>query len=276
MGAFLEREQDARLKPYYREVQKTHPLSRERELQLSRLIEEGDLDARNELVTANLRFGLDVAKRYQGRGVPLEDLISAANVGLIEAAKRFNWQSGVRFITYAVHWIRREILLVLASKNNLVHVPKHVQELQSKIRRVSRVLHQELERGPGIDELANEMDENEQAILLAVANEQKIHSLEDTEPSYAEKKRCLLDVLENPAAADSLDASESLEQEDLVDQMMNRLREREVEVLRRYYGFDGKGGYNLAEIGRQLNLSRERVRQIKTMALKRLRKRLHN
>ena len=276
MNAITGREQEARLKSYYREVQRTHPLTREKERELAQLVRDGDVEARNTLVTANLRFALDVAKRYVGRGVPLEELISAANIGLIEAAKRFDGKSGVRFITYGVHWIRREILLVLANKTNLVHVPKHVQELQSKVHRAISAMQQDLERLPSVSEIADQLDEKEQTVLQAVSNEQTIYSLEEPDQAYLEKRKSWLDVLEDPTKADELDVSENLEQEDLANQMMSGLKQREAEVVRRYYGFDGEGGYNLAEIGRDLNLSRERVRQIKATALKRLRKRFHN
>ena len=275
MNTVTEREQEARLKPYYREVQRTHPLNREEERRLARRIQKGDVEARNKLVTANLRFALDVAKRYQGRGVPLEELISVANIGLLEAAKRFNGTMGVRFITYAVYWIRRGILKALACAQNLIHVPAHVQDLQGKIHRVSGSMHQKLERSPSVGEIADQMGEQEQTIRFAVSSTQTLHSLEEKDPFHLEKIKSLLDILEDPSGAQS-DVFQRLEQEDLVNQMMSGLKSREAEVVRRYYGLDGKGGNNLAEIGRALNLSRERVRQIKWMALERLRKISHN
>ncbi len=260
-----------RLTPYFREVQRTHPLSREEEQRLASRIQKGDIEARNRLVTANLRFALDVARRYQGRGLPLDDLIGAANMGLVEAARRFNGLSGVRFITYAVWWIRRCVLKALAREQHPVHVPGHIQDLLNKIHRASRDLQQELERPPRVEEIASRLGEPVQTVGLAVSSDREVCSLDEQVETFQEGEFRLIDRIEDPELAGQLDALDRLGQEEEAGRLLETLEGREAEVVRRYYGLDGDGGDNLAEIGRALDLSRERVRQIKSSALRRMR-----
>jgi RNA polymerase primary sigma factor len=265
----LSQDRGHHLDSYFRDVRKTHPLSREEERRLASQIRRGDLKARNQLVTANLRFALDVAKRYQGRGLPLEDLISAANLGLLEAAKRFDGVNGVRFITYAVWWIRRYILKALAREQHLIHLPSHMVDLLSKVYRVSREMQQELERPPTMEEIAEQLDAPISLVQLAMASDRDVHSLDDDPQQGGEGS--LLERIEDPESAGEPDTVERLGQLEEVDRLLGALTSREAEVVKRYYGLDGAGGVNLAEIGRALDLSRERVRQIKTAALKHLR-----
>lgn len=264
----LERN-DQHLDAYFKDVQKTHPLTREAEGKLALRIREGDLEARNELVTSNLRFALDVAKRYQGRGVPLGDLISAANLGLLEAAKRFDGVNGVRFITYAVWWIRRYILKALSREQHLIHLPGHMVDLLSKVYRTSRVLQQTLERTPSVDEIADQLEMPSHLVQLAILSDRDVQSL-DEDPLQEGDGNLLerLDLVQDTLELDVADRIGRLEE---VEHLLSGLTKREAEVVRRYFGLDGDGGVNLAEIGRALELSRERVRQIKTSALKHLR-----
>ncbi len=255
------------LNGYFQDVRKTHPLSREEEKMLSARIKNGNLKARNQLVTANLRFALDVAKRYQGRGLPLDDLISAANFGLIEAAKRFDGQNGVRFITYAVWWIRRYILKALSGEQHLIHLPGHMVDLLSKVQRVARDLQQQLERVPTPIEIAEQMEESVTQVQLALESNRDVCSYDDI---GSEQDCSLLDKIPDPGAEDMLEPVEQIGQAEEVDLLLSSLTQREADVVRKYYGLDGLGGDNLAEIGRELDLSRERVRQIKTSALKHL------
>jgi RNA polymerase primary sigma factor len=258
---------------YFQDVRKTQPLSREEEQKLSERIKKGNMRARNQLVTANLRFALDVAKRYQGRGLPLEDLISSANLGLIEAAKRFDGKNGVRFITYAVWWIRRYILKALSGEQHMIHLPGHVVDLLSKVHRVSRELLQTLERPPTTDEIAEKMEESAARIQMALSSDRDVCSFDDM---GAEQDCSLLDKLSDPLADEMLEPAEQIGQMEEVDFLLETLTQREADVVRKYYGLDGMGGDNLAEIGRELNLSRERVRQIKAAALKHLKSRARN
>ncbi|MBT3604515.1 MAG: RNA polymerase sigma factor RpoD/SigA [Candidatus Latescibacteria bacterium] len=252
---------------YFKDVRKTHPLTREEEQKLSERIKKGNLRARNQLVTANLRFALDVAKRYQGRGLPLEDLISSANLGLLEAAKRFDGKNGVRFITYAVWWIRRYILKALSGEQHLIHLPGHVVDLLSKVQRVSRELQQTLERSPTTDEIAAEMNETVAKVQLVLNSNRDVCSFDDL---GSDQDCSLLEKISDPRIEDKLEPVEQIGQTEEVEFLLDSLTPREADVVRKYYGLDGLGGDNLAEIGRELDLSRERVRQIKTSALKHL------
>jgi len=271
MAKAMEAQGTHQLDAYYQDVQKTHPLTREAERQLALRIRKGDLAARNKLVTANLRFALDVAKRYQGRGLPLEDLISSANLGLLEAAKRFDGVNGVRFITYAVWWIRRYILKALAREQHMIHLPGHMVDLLGKIYRVSRILQQQMERNPSAEEMADYLEVPVHLIRLALLSDREVQSLDDDLQEEGEGR--LIDVLESSDVES--DAVDRIVQTDEVDRLLGVLNHREAEVVRRYYGLDGDGGINLAEIGRAMALSRERVRQIKTGALKQLRAQAH-
>ena len=259
------------LSPYFKEIQRTHPLSRPEERQLASRIQKGDLEARNRLVSANLRFALDMARRYQGRGLPLEDLISMANIGLLEAAKRFDGLSGVRFITYAVWWIRQSVLKALSGERRTVHLPGHITDLLHKIHRASEELEQELERPPITEEIASRLDVSIRAVRTAMDSSQEIQSLDETLGTSDEGEFRLMDVLEDTEVDEPLDLVEQTTEKQEVRQSLHELKPREFEVIQRYYGLDGDPEGNLAEIGRELHLSRERVRQIKDKALSRLR-----
>lgn len=252
---------------YFKDVGRTHPLSREEERTLGLQIQAGSVDARNRLVTANLRFGVAVARRYQGRGLPLGDLIGAANIGLIEAAKRFDFRA--RFITYASWWIRRCVIRALREANHPVHVPAHVHDLLQKVRRGQRDLLQDLERAPTVEELAAFVNEREDRVRLALLNAHETQSLDQETAHYADGGRRLASRLAE-VREDEPDVLEHIAIDDEVDHLLTELPEREVEVVRHYYGLGGLGEGNLAEIGRELNLSRERVRQIKTAAVNRM------
>ncbi|MDP6038541.1 MAG: sigma-70 family RNA polymerase sigma factor [Candidatus Latescibacteria bacterium] len=178
----------------------------------------------------------------------------------------------MRFITYAVWWIRRYIFKALGKESHLIHLPSHVVELLSKINRVSRELQQTLQRIPQAEEIAESLGVTPESVKFAMANDREVQSL-DVDPLASQNTGTLLDRL---AAIDLFaepDSAELIEQAQEVDKLLHGLNSREAEVVRRYYGLDGEGGGNLAEIGRAMDLSRERVRQIKVMALKHLRSR---
>ena len=265
-----------RLTPYFREVRRTHPLSREEERRLASRIRKGDIEARNRLATANLRFALNVARRYEGRGLPLDELICAANMGLLEAANRFDGQSGVRFITYAVWWIRRYVLKALDQEHHLVHVPGHILDMQHKIHRASRELLQDLERPPRVEEIASRLEEPVQAVGHAVSSNQIVRSLDEEVETFLEGEYRFIDRFKVPEGSQQPDTLDRLGREEEVHQLMEHLTGSEAEVVRRHYGLDGAGGDNLAAVGRSLGLSRERVRQIRSSALRRMRQQHQN
>jgi RNA polymerase primary sigma factor len=259
------------LSVYLRDVRKTCPLSREEEQRLGRRIQSGDIESRNDLVTANLRFGVAMAKTYLGRGLSLDELISAANVGLIEAAARYDSRNGARFITYASWWIRRCVLRALGSHDKQVHLPAHVQDLIRKVQRTANELHEELERSPTLHEIVARSDESERRVRMAFENIQAFESLDGDVDGTGDPERRLACELHDPRR-EPTSALEQLAVDDQVVSLLAELSERESSVVRRYYGLEGAGEGNLAEIGRSMELSRERVRQIKSTALRRLRR----
>jgi RNA polymerase primary sigma factor len=259
------------LSVYLRDVGKTRPLSREEEQRLGRRIQSGDIESRNDLVTANLRFGVAMAKTYQGRGLSLDELISAANVGLIEAAARYDPRYEARFITYASWWIRRFVLRALDSHNKLVHLPAHVQDLIRKVQWTAKELREELERSPTVHEIGARCEEPEGRVRMALENIHAFKSLDRDLGGTADQERRLAHELHDLGSEPS-SALDLLAVDDQVVSLLSELSDRESSVIRRYFGFDGVGEGNLAEIGRSMELSRERVRQIKSTALRRLRR----
>lgn len=258
------------LSAYFRDVRKTHPLTREEERKLGKRIQAGDLGARNELVTANLRFGVAMAKAYQGRGLSLDELISAANVGLIEAAARYDSRNGARFITYASWWIRRCVVRALGAHDKLVHLPAHVQDLIRKVKRTANELHEEKESYPVIEEIVARSGEPEKRVRMALENIQELESLDQSPDGSDDPERRLAGEIHDPSRHRPT-VLEMLEAHDQVVSLMTELTERESAVIRLYYGLEEGGEGNLAAIGRSMELSRERVRQIKATALRRLR-----
>ena len=265
-----EQSQDG-LTTYLKDVRKTHPLTPEEEKRLGRRIKAGDLGARNELVTANLRFGVAMAKAYQGRGLSLDELISAANIGLIEAAARYDSRNGARFITYASWWIRRCVFRALRAHDKLVHLPAHVQDLVRKVQRAANELHVEKERRPGFAEVVERCGEPENRVRMAFENVQEMESLNQDPDGYGDPERRLAAELHDPVREPPT-TLDLLASNDLVHTLLTELSDREIAVVCQYYGLEGRGEGNLAEIGRSMDLSRERVRQIKSSALRRMRK----
>ncbi|MBK8945631.1 MAG: RNA polymerase sigma factor RpoD/SigA [Ignavibacteriae bacterium] len=257
------------LDKYLQEIGKVELLNAEQEIDYSIRIKHGDQVALEKLVKANLRFVVSVAKQYQNQGLSLGDLINEGNLGLIKAAKRFDETRGFKFISYAVWWIRQSILQALAEQSRIVRLPLNRVGALNKIGKAYNSLEQEYEREPTAAEIANEleMDLEEVSETLKMSNR---HISMDA-PFTQGEENSLLDVLEsdeNPLPDNSL-MSDSLKSE--IERALSTLTERESEVIRLYFGFDGEHSLTLEEIGEQFNLTRERVRQIKEKAIRRLR-----
>ncbi|MFZ1288976.1 MAG: RNA polymerase sigma factor RpoD/SigA [Melioribacteraceae bacterium] len=257
------------LDKYLQEIGKVELLTAEQEIDFSIRIKHGDQVALEKLVKANLRFVVSVAKQYQNQGLSLGDLINEGNLGLIKAAKRFDETRGFKFISYAVWWIRQSILQALAEQSRIVRLPLNRVGALNKIGKAYSSLEQEYEREPTASEIANEleMDLEEVSETLKMSNR---HISMDA-PFAQGEENSLLDVLEsdeNPLPDNSL-MSDSLKSE--IERVLSTLTEREAEVIRLYFGFDGEHSLTLEEIGEQFNLTRERVRQIKEKAIRRLR-----
>lgn len=254
---------------YLGEIASSIPLSSSEEVNLARKIKKGDELARNRLVEANLRFVVSVAKEYQNRGVPLTDLISAGNVGLITAAERFDEKKGFKFISYAVWWIRQAILKALAEQSRTVRLPLNKIGLLYKISKASRLLQQERSDAPKPEDIAKELDVPVAEVRETLLCGRSMRSLDAT--FKEEEDHSLLDIL----ADDRQESPENLVMRGClrgqIDTALGSLVGREAEIVKLYFGLDGEEPMTLDQIGARFGLTRERVRQIKEKAIHRLR-----
>jgi len=257
------------LDKYLQEIGKVDLLTPEQEIELAIKIKKDDQRALEQLVKANLRFVVSVAKQYQNQGLSLGDLINEGNLGLIKAAKRFDETRGFKFISYAVWWIRQSILQALAEQSRIVRLPLNRVGALNKIGKAYSNLEQEYEREPSANELAKEleMDINEVSDTLKISGR---HVSMDAPFAQGEDNR-LLDVLSNETqpSPDWILMSDSLKNE--IERALSTLAEREAEVIKLYFGLNKEHSLTLEEIGEKFNLTRERVRQIKEKAIRRLR-----
>ena len=244
-------------------------LSAAEEIDLARSIRNGDEGALEKLTNANLRFVVSVAKQYQNQGLYLTDLINEGNLGLIKAAKRFDETKGFKFISYAVWWIRQAILQALAEQSRIVRLPLNRVGTLHKIGRISSDLEQEFGREPSPDEIAQELDMSSSEIADTLRISSRHLSL-DAPFTPGEENR-LLDILEDDMqeSPDELLMDEALKNE--ISRALNSLTDREAEVISLYFGINTEQSYTLEEIGSRFGLTRERVRQIKEKAIRRLR-----
>ena len=259
------------LSKYLQEISRYEPLSPDREVELAIRVKQGDRRALKELTEANLRFVVSVAKDYQGQGLPLTDLINEGNLGLIKAAERFDETRGFKFISYAVWWIRQSILQALAEHSRIVRLPLNRVGTISKINKAAERLEQEFERAPRADELARQLEMKPSEVNDAQRISRRHHSL-DT-PFSDDDKNCLLDIIEDgkTESPDKELLMDSLQEE--VSAALDTLKDREREVIRMYFGIEREYALTLNEIGEEFGLTRERVRQIKEKAIRRLRHR---
>jgi RNA polymerase primary sigma factor len=265
---FTNRESQS-LDKYLQEIGKVDLLSPEDEIQLAIRIRKGDRRAFEQLTKANLRFVVSVAKQYQNQGLSLGDLINEGNLGLIKAATRFDETRGFKFISYAVWWIRQSILQALAEQSRIVRLPLNRVGALNKIGKAYSTLEQEYEREPNSVELAKELQMNIDEVAEALKISGR-HVSMDAPFAQGEENR-LLDIIENEEhpAPDHFLMSESLKSE--IDRILSTLTDRESEVIKLYFGLNKEHSLTLEEIGEKFNLTRERVRQIKEKAIRRLR-----
>ena len=261
--------ESASLDKYLQEIGKEDLITAEEEVELAQKIKTGDQRALEKLVKANLRFVVSVSKQYQNQGLTLPDLINEGNLGLIKAAQRFDETRGFKFISYAVWWIRQSILQALAEQSRIVRLPLNQVGSLNKINKAFSKLEQTYEREPSAEELAEALDlpENKVADTIKVSGR---HVSMDA-PFVQGEDNSLLDVLVNgdSPGADSLLLSESLQKE--IERSLSTLTERERDVVRLFFGIGMNHGLTLEEIGDKFDLTRERVRQIKEKAIRRLR-----
>lgn len=256
------------LERYLQDISKEEMVSTDEEVELAKRIRQGDKNALERLVKANLRFVVSVAKQYQGQGLELTDLINEGNVGLINAAMKFDETRGFKFISYAVWWVRQSILQALADKSRLVRLPLNQIGYVSKVNHFYHDFMQKNNRAPTLDEVADALGMEKSKVNAALLTSDKHISM--NAPLIDDEDSCLLDLLTNDdkGNADSSLISDSLKEE--VHHALDLLPERESQVIRMYFGINTPE-LSLEEIGEKLNLSRERVRQIKEKALTLLR-----
>ncbi|HZX74569.1 MAG TPA: sigma-70 family RNA polymerase sigma factor [Cyclobacteriaceae bacterium] len=256
------------LDKYLQEIGKVDLITSDEEVKLAVRIREGDQMALEKLTKANLRFVVSVAKQYQNNGLTLGDLINEGNVGLIKAAKRFDETRGFKFISYAVWWIRQSIMQALAEQSRIVRLPLNRVGTLNKITKTFSDLEQKFQREPSTDELAEVLE----VTTEEVADTLKIGSrhVSMNAPFVQGEENGLLDVLENDSeeTPDSGLMVDSLRKE--VQRSLSTLTSRESDVITLYFGLNGEHAMTLEEIGEKFNLTRERVRQIKEKATRRL------
>ncbi|HBI81508.1 MAG TPA: RNA polymerase subunit sigma [Bacteroidales bacterium] len=262
------------LDKYLHEIGKVDLLTAEEEVTLARKIKEGDQEALAKLVKANLRFVVSVAKQYQNQGLSLPDLINEGNVGLIKAAQRFDETRGFKFISYAVWWIRQSILQALAEQARIVKLPLNKIGSINKVNRALAELEQRFEREPTIEELSELLKLASEDIKEALRGNNRHLSMDA--PLTQDDDSSMYDVMLSPDSPmpDRGLLNESLRRE--IDRALSTLTPREANIIRLYFGLNGKHPLTLEEIGEEFDLTRERVRQIKEKALKRLKQTTRN
>ena len=265
---FTNRESQS-LDKYLQDIGKVDLLTPEEEIELAIRLKKGDQSAMEKLTKANLRFVVSVAKQYQNQGLSLGDLINEGNLGLIKSVRRYDETRGFKFISYAVWWIRQSILQALAEQSRIVRLPLNRVSALNKIGKTYSNLKQEFEREPSAEEIAEALEMD----VAEISNAMKLSSKQVSvdAPFSLGDENSLLDVIQNdqqPSPDDEL-ISESLKKE--VKGILALLPEREAEIIRLYFGLDGENPMTLEEIGEKFNLTRERVRQVKEKAIRRLR-----
>jgi RNA polymerase primary sigma factor len=258
------------LRSYLREISKQPLLNHEQEIALAKRIEEGDHSALQEMVRHNLRLVVSVAKRYVGRGLTLLDLVQEGNIGLMRAAQKYDWQTGFRFSTYATWWIRQAITRAISDQGRTIRLPVHMGEAVSRLHRTVQTLSQKLGRRPTIEEIAKEAELPEERVEIMLRMSQQTLSLDV--PIGNDEDATLGDVIANKIEVDNPEAevSAGLLREEVAE-ALETLAPRERLVVDLRFGLTKPRQFTLAEVGNQLGISRERVRQIERTALRKLR-----
>ena len=260
---------DGLLDQYLREISRYPLIDRDEEARLAKRIRQGEEGALEELVRANLRFVVSVSRKYQNRGVPLPDLINEGNLGLIKAARRFDETKGIKFISYAVWWIRQAILQALAQQSRIVRVPLNRAGMVHRVSKQKAALVQGLGREPTTGEIAKALGSSPAEVEEALAIAHSHLSLDA--PMVAGESGSLMDCLPDLLTPGPDEIAFERALVDALEAALETLDEREATVLRLYFGLGGEVPTSLEEVGRRLGITRERVRQVKERALDRLR-----
>jgi RNA polymerase primary sigma factor len=254
---------------YLKEIGKVPLLTAEQEIELAKRMEEGDEEAKKKLAEANLRLVVSIAKRYVGRGMLFLDLIQEGNLGLIKAVEKFDYRKGYKFSTYATWWIRQAITRAIADQARTIRIPVHMVETINKLIRVSRQLLQELGREPTSEEIAEEMDMPVERVREILKISQEPVSLET--PIGEEEDSHLGDFIQDENVPVPADAAAFTLLREQLSEVLGTLTEREQKVLRLRFGLDDGRARTLEEVGKEFDVTRERIRQIEAKALRKLR-----
>ena len=257
------------LRHYLKEIAKTDLLTREQETELAERVLQGDESARTHMIKANLRLVVKIAKDYANYGLPLSDLISEGNIGLMKAVERFDPSMGAKLSTYASWWIKQSIKRALSNQSKTIRLPVHLLDKLAKVRRISAVMSEELGREPSDEELSEETGIPIRKLSLLRQASQKPASLDA--PMNDDASSEFGDMISDDRALDPSDAMESKNLLGEIGDMMDSLDERESRIINARFGLDGVTPMTLEEVGREFGVSRERIRQLQTIALQKMR-----
>lgn len=267
---------DISVDKYLLDVSRIPLISSEEEVELIKRIKNGDQNAFDKLVNANLRFVVSVAKQYQNQGLGLSDLINEGNIGLIKAARRFDETRGFKFISYAVWWIRQSILQALADNSRLIRLPLNKVSALTKVNNAAQLLEQKLQREPTVAELSTFLDIPEKQVIQSLKSRKRPVSMDAPLQSDVDDGGTMYDVIENTSSPspDSPIMGKSLRDE--LYKSLGILSDREIKVLTQFYGLFGEAPKSLEDIGHNISLTKERVRQIRESALMKLKRKRYN
>lgn len=265
----ITRKDGETLNKYLADISKIGMMTPEQEAEVAKKAKTGDQQALNKLVESNLRFVISVAKQYQNQGMTLEDLINEGNIGLIKASQKFDETKGYKFISYAIHWIRQSIMYALAENSRTIRIPLNKVNSMQKIRKAAQDLEQFLEREPTADEISAVVDIESEKVAHIISSASRMMSLDTPFKHGEDEEGTLLDIIPS-AETKSVDYTAL---EDEVKKVLSVLNERERLIITKYYGLGDEKPHTLEEIGDLFpnSLSRERIRQIKLKALRKLR-----
>ena len=260
---------DDPMRMYLKEIGKIPLLSQEKELELAKRMADGDEEARHQMAEANLRLVVSIAKRYVGRGMQLLDLIQEGNMGLIKAVEKFDYTKGYKFSTYATWWIRQSISRAIADQARTIRIPVHMVETINKVLRTAHSMVQDLGRDPTADEIAKQMDMPVEKVAEILKMAQEPVSLET--PVGEEDDSHLGDFIQDQKIAEPAEAVSFNLLHEQLEKLLEGLSPREATVLRMRFGLVDGRPYTLEEVGKEFNVTRERIRQIESKALRKLR-----
>jgi RNA polymerase primary sigma factor len=261
---------DKALEKYLNDISKEEMIGIDEEIRLTRRIKEGDQEALDRMVKANLRFVVSVAKQYQGQGLPLVDLISEGNAGLIKAAKKFDETRGFKFISYAVWWIRQSILDALSDKGRIIRIPLNQVSTLNKINKAFSKLEQELDRSPTLEEIAQELDLPEDKVRNTFFTSRN-HVSYDAPMGGDSENSSMIDIISDTETSptDLITSQDSLRTD--LERALNLLEPKSKDIIKMLYGIGRSHPISLEEVGKKYSLSSERVRQIKEKSIRKLR-----